>query len=56
MKNYYILGVMTLMSTCSMAQSSEAGYPVGNWQNMAEGNSYDLDILIERKTTIKQSQ
>lgn len=51
MKNFFILGVMTLMSTCSMAQSSEAGYPVGNWQNMAEGNSYDLDILIERKTS-----
>lgn len=46
------MGMMTLMSVVCMAQSSEAGYPVGNWQNMAEGNLYDLDIWIDRISSL----
>lgn len=51
MKRQLILGLMALISTCGIAQSSEAGYPVGNWQNMSEGNPYEMDIYIERESS-----
>lgn len=51
MKKQLILGLMTLMSVCVMAQSSEAGYPVGNWQNMSDNNPYEIDIYIERASS-----
>lgn len=41
------------MSACGIAQSSEAGYPVGNWQNMSESNPYEMDIFIERESSPK---
>lgn len=49
MKKSLVLSIMVLMSVSGMAQSSEAGYPVGNWQNCKEDSKFCIDILIERE-------
>ena len=50
MKKHFILGMMAFISVNSLAQSSEAGYPVGNWQNCEENSPYCMDIWIDRES------
>ena len=49
MKKQLLLASMALFCVTGMAQSSEAGYPVGNWQNCEEDGRYCVDICIDRE-------
>lgn len=48
MKRSLTIAILTMFSMACMAQSSEAGYPVGTWQSDPDGNEAFVDITIER--------
>lgn len=50
MKKTLTIATMLLLATLSLAQSSEAGYPVGTWQSNPEAKVF-VDITIERLVT-----
>lgn len=48
MKRSLTIAILTMFGMACMAQSSEAGYPVGTWQSDPDGNEAFVDITIER--------
>lgn len=48
MKRSLTIAILTMFGMVCMAQSSEAGYPVGTWQSDPDGNEAFVDITIER--------
>lgn len=49
MKRSLTIAILTMFGMACMAQSSEAGYPVGNWQSNSEGNEDFVSISIDRE-------
>lgn len=47
MQRNFFISVMAMASVVCMAQSSEAGYPVGTWQSNPEADIF-VDLTIER--------
>lgn len=48
MKRSLTIAIVTMFSMACMAQSSEAGYPVGTWQSNPDGNEAFVDVTIDR--------
>ena len=49
MKRFFIIAILAMLSMACMAQSSEAGYPVGTWQSAPEADVF-VDMTIDRVT------
>ena len=48
MKKLFTIAILVMLSIACVAQSSEAGYPVGTWQSDPEKADVFVDLTIER--------